>query len=107
MIQKHNKESLKQTLQEHAEVVVRFTAEWCGPCKAFAPAFNEVATDANNNGITFLEIDADANPDITAEYGVRGLPSVLFFIHGQVVGRVAGAMTAEKFREVVSKQFNR
>lgn len=105
MIQKHNQESLKQTLQENAEVVVRFSADWCGPCKAFAPAFNEVA--ASDTQATYVDIDADSNPDLTAEYGVRGLPSVLFFIHGQVVGRVAGAMTADKFREVVTKQFNR
>lgn len=107
MIQKHNEESLEQLLQEHEEVVVRFSAEWCGPCKQFAPAFTEVALDHSNDKTIFIVIDADAQRDLANKYGVRGLPSVVFFLHGQKVGMVSGAMSTEKFRDVVNKQFNR
>ncbi|QDH84048.1 putative thioredoxin [Achromobacter phage vB_AxyP_19-32_Axy11] len=107
MIQKHNKESLQEILKEHEQVVVRFTAEWCGPCKQFAPAFNEVAVENQFSSIIFVVIDADEQRELAAEFGIRGLPSVLFFVHGQIVGRVSGTMTADKFREVMQKQFTR
>lgn len=107
MYQELNQEALDTILQEHAEVVIRFTAEWCGPCKQFAPAFHEVAEAHINKPTIFGVIDADKERDLAVKYGIRGLPSVLFFVHGQVVGRVSGAMTADKFRDVVNKQFNR
>ena len=105
MIQKHNNESVKQAIKEHSKVVIRFTAEWCGPCKAFAPSFNEVA--AEDTEAYYLVVDADVNPELTEEFGVRGLPSVLFFYDGHLIGRIAGNMSAQTFRQKVKEQFNR
>lgn len=107
MIELHNRESIQDIINTHSMVAVRFTAEWCGPCKTFAPAFAEVAADPRNEDVHFLVADADKNQALTAQYGVRGLPSVLFFYDGHLIGRVSGAMTADKFQEVLHKQFTR
>lgn len=107
MIQKHNQESLERLINEHEEVVVRFTAEWCGPCKSFAPIFNEVALESANEKTVFVVIDVDKNPELTNSYGIRGLPSVLFFLNGVRGGHVTGVMTADQFRKHINQQFNR
>ena len=105
MIQKHNEQSIKDTIANNSKVAVRFTADWCGPCRSFAPIFGEVATEEKD--ITFIVADADLNQALAQEYGVRGLPSVVFFYDGHKIGMVSGNMTADKFREVIKKQFDR
>ena len=63
--------------------VIRFTAEWCGPCKAYAPVFNNVA--ATTPGTVFETVDIDAYREVAAQYGVRSVPTTIIEKGGRTV----------------------
>ena len=68
-------------------VVKRFTAAWCGPCKALAPVVAEVAKE--NTDVQFETIDVDSNPSAAA-YGITSIPTIIFEKDGQEVKRIVG-----------------
>jgi thioredoxin 1 len=70
-------------------VVLDFYANWCGPCKRIAPAFEELAGTFKN--FTFLKVDVDESPDLTELYGVNAMPTFLFLVDGKTVKKVEGA----------------
>jgi thioredoxin 1 len=74
---------------------VDFTATWCGPCKALAPIVDKIA-DEFAGKVKVGKLDIDANPEITAKYGVRSVPTVIVFKGGQKVAANAGLTTREK-----------
>ena len=76
-------------LDQPGLIAAKFTAEWCAPCHALAPVFDAVA--AAHPEAKFVSVDADASPDASVRYGVRGLPTILFFKDGEVVSRLVGA----------------
>lgn len=80
------------TLARHAEpLVVDFWAEWCGPCRAIAPALEELAQEYAGR-VTIAKVNVDEHPGLAARFQVRSIPTLLIFKGGQVVDQVVGAL---------------
>jgi thioredoxin 2 len=78
-------------------VVVDFWAEWCGPCKMFAPTFQAAAQEMGGKFI-FVKLDTEASPDAAQAFGIRGIPTLIVFKNGQELTRQSGAMPLPMFR---------
>jgi len=72
-------------------VLVDFWAEWCGPCKMIAPVVEELAVEYDGK-VKFAKMNVDDNPQTSAKYGVRSIPTLLIFDRGAPVGQIVGAV---------------
>jgi thioredoxin 1 len=79
-------------LKSDKPVLVDFFAEWCGPCKAMAPALEQVA-QALKDSVTVVKVDVDQSPGITQKYGIRAMPTLMLFRGGEVAAQHVGALT--------------
>lgn len=79
-------------LKSDAPVLVDYWAEWCGPCKMIAPLLDEVAK-AYDGKVRIVKVNVDDNQEITAKYGIRGIPTLKLFKNGEDVATKVGALS--------------
>ena len=79
-------------------LVVDLWATWCGPCKMIGPIISELATD-NDGKIVVGKCNIEDNDDIAIDYGVRNIPTILFFKNGELVDKFVGAASKDKLDE--------
>lgn len=72
-------------------VLVDFWAEWCGPCRMVGPVVEEISKDYDGRAVVG-KVDVDNNPQISAKFGIRNIPTILFIKNGQVVDKQVGAV---------------
>ena len=92
----------KEVLAAGQPVVLDFWAEWCGPCRMVSPIIDELAEEYAGR-ITVGKVNVDENDTVVAEYGIRNIPTVLFFKDGQVVDKPVGAGQKAAFVEKMNK----
>jgi thioredoxin 1 len=76
-------------LTNDTPVLVDFWAPWCGPCRMVAPVVEELAEDYEGK-VKFVKLNTDENPQVSAKYGIRSIPTLLIFKNGEAVGQVVG-----------------
>ena len=81
----------QEVLNSETPVLVDFWADWCGPCKMIAPIVDELAEEFDGK-VKFTKLDVDADPEIAATYGIRGIQALLIFKGGQPADQVVGAV---------------
>lgn len=80
-----------EVLKSDKPVIVDYWAEWCGPCRAIAPLVAEIAKDYDGR-LTVAKVNVDENQATPAKYGIRGIPTLMLFKNGAVVGTRVGQL---------------
>ncbi len=94
--------SLKQLIErENRLVVIDCYAEWCGPCKKISPVIS-LLEEKYNNGIVVVKVDIDECDDISNEYEIKSLPTILYFKKGDLIDKFIGANMKEIEKKIVT-----
>ena len=88
----------QQVLEATTPVVVDFWAPWCGPCRMVAPILEELAGEYEGR-VTIAKVNTDENQSVAGRFGIRGIPTMIFFNGGQEVDRVVGALPKAALQE--------
>ena len=89
-------------LQSERPVVLDFWAEWCQPCKMLAPTIEEIAGEYEDK-IKIGKLNVDDNPNTATKYGIRGIPTLLFFKSGKVVQQVTGVKSKAEIKKIIDE----
>ncbi|NDF16184.1 thioredoxin [bacterium] len=91
-----------EVLQSKVPVLVDFWAAWCGPCKALAPKLEEISSSYTGKA-KFVKMDVDANHQVPAQFGIRGIPTLILFKDGRMVDQLVGNQSKEVIEDLVKK----
>ena len=94
-----------EVLKSDKPVLIDFWAPWCGPCRAISPLVEDLASEFGDK-IKFVKCNVDDNPVTPGKFGIRSIPTLMFFKDGNVVDQVIGIVAKSKLEEVINKILN-
>ncbi|WP_432558524.1 thioredoxin [Granulicoccus sp. GXG6511] len=89
------------TIQDNDLVLVDFWADWCGPCKRFAPIFSKVSE--KHDDVVFAKLDTDANQEIAGALNIMSIPTIMAFHKGNMVFNQAGVLNASQLEQLITQ----
>ena len=102
----NDKNFTEDVLQSLLPTLVDFWAEWCGPCKQIAPMLEEISEDKRDQ-INVKKLNIDENPQIPQKYGVRGIPTLMFFKDGRLLDTKIGVLSKSSLNEWIDSLLNK
>ena len=94
-------DNFKETISSHDIVIVDFWAEWCGPCRSFAPTFEAAAEKYPD--IAFAKVNTEAEREMAAGFNIRSIPTLMVFREQVILYAEAGALPASKLEELIEQ----
>ena len=94
-------DTFEETIEKNDIVIVDFWAEWCGPCKSFAPIYDEVSEKYDD--VVFGKIDTEAEQELGAHFQIRSIPTLMIFREQVVIFSQPGMLNAQQLEDVIGK----
>ena len=97
-----NAQNFADTVKNNEVVVVDFWAPWCGPCRMIAPIIEELSEEYKEKGVVVGKVNTDEAPEIAGQFGIRSIPTVIFFKNGEAVDAMIGAAPKQMYVEKIN-----
>ncbi len=95
-------EDFASSIASNKHVIIEFSAEWCGPCKVMQPILEEI--DNQNDDISVFKVDADTQDELCVQFGIRNIPTTLYYKDGDLIDKTVGPKRKEQILEMFSIQ---
>ena len=95
--------TLDQAIASGAQVVVKFGASWCGPCRQMAPVISQVASELTS--VIFIDVNFDSFKELAQRYGIKSIPAILLFKNGSEVARTIGFKDKSSLTNLIKNSF--
>ena len=101
-----NAQNFADTIKNNEVVVVDFWAPWCGPCRMIAPIIEELSEEFKDKGVVVGKVNTDEAPEIAGQFGIRSIPTVIFFKNGEAADAMIGAAPKQMYIEKIENLLN-